>query len=235
MSEVMDVLVALARQDEDWVGLRRTLEEVPGRLASLDRRMEELRKGAAAARAALDAGRLERRNKESAAQDLETELRRLNSQLPQLKTNEAYTAMLKEISGAKDRKSALETDVLTLMENEEVQVRDLHAAEATLAENTRVVDAERAKIGQGRTQMKERLSAVETERAGLIARLDAGVRSKYERVFANKDGHAVGLVSHNACGGCHATLPPQLLSEVRRREEVRVCETCGRLLAWAGA
>ena len=231
----MDVLVALARHDEDWVGLRRSLEEVPGKLASLDRRMEELRKGAAAARAALDAGRLERRTKESHAQDIETELNRLNSQLPQLKTNEAYTAMLKEIAGAKGRRSGLETDVLTLMENEEAQVARLKASEATLAENTRMVDAERDRIEQARTRLKEQLAAVETARAGLIGRLEPAMRSKYERVFANKDGHAVGLVTHNACGGCHASLPPQLLSEVRRREAVRVCETCGRLLAWAGA
>jgi uncharacterized protein len=235
MSEDLDRLVELARQDETWVELRRLLGEVPAKLAALDRRMDELKKGAAAARAALEAGRVERRAKEGQVQDVDGELRRLNSQLPQLKTNEAYTAMLKEIAAAKEKRSVLETDILTLMDLEEEQAHTLKAREATLASDTLVVDAERAKVEQLRSGMENKLAAVEAARGELVAVLPPALRSKYERVFANKSGHAVGLVDHNACGGCHATLPPQLLAEVRRREDVKVCETCGRLLAWAGA
>ena len=234
MSEEHEVLVELARHDEAWVEARRGLEQIPGKLAQLQRRLEDLKKGAAAAHAALEASRLERRAKEGQAQDLEGEIRRLNTQLFQIKTNEAYAAMLREIDAAKGRKSALETDVLVLMEREEQQAAEVKAREAALAADTLTLDAERRRVEQERAALEERVRAADAARQGLVAKLEAQVRNRYERVFASKGGRAVGLVAHGACGGCGAALPPQMLAEVRSRGAIKVCEACGRLLAWAG-
>ncbi|MBI5835611.1 MAG: hypothetical protein HZB25_00025 [Candidatus Eisenbacteria bacterium] len=238
MTEDLTTLVELARQDTAWAEVRRALEEFPARLHELDRRLEELKKGAAEARAALEAGRVERRQMEGQAQDLETELRRLSSQLPQLKTNEAYAAMLKEIDGAKERRSVLETGVLELMDREERQSATLKAREAALASNTAVLDGERRKLESDRVAVRARSAETEAARGKLLARLaelNPQVRARYERLLSSKGGHAVGLVVANACGGCHAALTPQLLAEVKRRDEVRVCQGCGRLLVWGEA
>ena len=235
MKEELEILVELARHDETWVETRRVLGEMPAKLAALARRMEDLHKGVHAAHAALEASRLGRRTKEGQAKDLDEEIRKLNLQLFQLKSNEAYTAMLKEIAAAQEHKSTLETEVLQLMDLEEQQQREVRAREAALAQDTQVLEAERRKVEQAEAALRARLAEVEQARQRMLERLSAPLKSRYERVFASKEGQAVGLVSHNACGGCHATLPPQLLAEVRRRDTLKVCETCGRLLAWAGA
>ena len=43
-------------------------------------------------------------------------------------------------------------------------------------------------------------------------------------------GVAVAGVLGGTCGGCHSSLPPQLVNEVKKRDRLHHCEFCGRFL-----
>ena len=234
MLEELDLLVNLAHRDADWLEARRALEDIPARLAAVNRRLEEVKKAAAAAHQALEATRLLRRRREGETKDIEAEIRRFETQLLQIKTNEAYKAMLHEIEAARVRGSAAETAILELMDREEGETRELKSREAALARDTEALAVERRKLEEERARREARVKELEAARRELVEKLPPGTRSRYERVSQNKQGQAVALVTRASCGGCHANLPPQLLAEVRQGDAVRACEGCGRLLVWAG-
>ncbi|MDD5756941.1 MAG: C4-type zinc ribbon domain-containing protein [bacterium] len=41
-------------------------------------------------------------------------------------------------------------------------------------------------------------------------------------------------MKNNSCGGCHMTLPPQVVNEVRKLDRLVLCESCSRILFWKG-
>jgi predicted nucleic acid-binding Zn-ribbon protein len=175
---------------------------------------------------------LERSKLEKEIEAITAEERKFAGQLPLVKKNEEYSALLHEIAGAKRRRSDRETDLLVLMETEERQQRERPALEkevkAIEQEAGQRLEAFAAEEGRER----EAAAAVEAERAELVAKLSPSMRSRYERIRASREGRAVVPIAKGACGGCYRGQPPQVLQEARRGDRVLVCDGCGRLLIW---
>jgi predicted nucleic acid-binding Zn-ribbon protein len=60
--------------------------------------------------------------------------------------------------------------------------------------------------------------------------VDREYLSKYERILHSKDGLAMVNVEHDSCGGCNINLPPQVINEIRMKEELIFCQSCARIL-----
>lgn len=200
-------------------------QSIEGRLVGDRARLEALKK-------TLGEFQIRRRQMEKDIEALVAEERKFQGQLPLVKKNEEYTALLHEIAGVKQKRSDRETELLTLMDEEErsqaekpVLEKALAAAEAETAGRLDTLTAE---------EQAERgvVAAVEAERATLIARLPVATKGRYERIRASKEGRAVVPIHKGACGGCYRGQPPQVIQEARRGDRLLTCDGCGRLLIW---
>jgi predicted nucleic acid-binding Zn-ribbon protein len=45
---------------------------------------------------------------------------------------------------------------------------------------------------------------------------------------------AIVAIRNGICAGCRLQLPPQLLAEVKRSEDLQSCSYCHRILYWEG-
>jgi uncharacterized protein len=209
---------ALARFPEQRAGLEHRVAHEKGRLEALKNRIADIQK--------------HRRAREKDIEAVTAEEKKFQSQLPSVKKNEEYTALLHEIEGAKARRSTIETDVLVLLDEEEKVQHERPEIEKALALAEREATERRDAIGREEAQDQERLAAVEAERAKRTARLPAGTRSRYERVHASREGRAVVAIIKGSCGGCFRSQPPQTLQEARRGDRVLSCDGCGRIMVW---
>jgi uncharacterized protein len=232
MSEEIDRLWALQDLDEQAAGVREILTRFPVQRRELERRIVEARQRLEQAKAGLVESQRQRRELELQAGALADQERRFQQQLPAIKKNEEYTALLHEIEGARRKRSEIETRVLEWMEEEEREQRErpvldqaLKTAEAEAAARAEVIEAEEA-VERGR------LGVIEARRAAHVRELSPTARARYERVHASRDGRAVVGILKGACGGCYRTLPPAVLQEARRRDRLMSCEGCGRIIVW---
>jgi len=63
----------------------------------------------------------------------------------------------------------------------------------------------------------------------LRARIPAPILSHYDRLGANgKKG--VARLSHQTCSGCHLRVPLSVVLDLKRGDDVRCCDNCGRYL-----
>jgi predicted nucleic acid-binding Zn-ribbon protein len=86
---------------------------------------------------------------------------------------------------------------------------------------------------QARTQA-EQLEASRKERERLLAALPKQMSALYNRISARiRDGIAVAEARNGSCTACFITLRPQVMAEVRRGEEVIICDNCNRILYYA--
>lgn len=232
MSDELDRLWALHQLDEQAVAQHLRLKQVPQSRAASERQLKE-------EHAALEAHKVRaaealklRRQFEKDIETVTVEERKFQSQLPAVKKNEEYTALLHEIQGVRARRSELETRVLERMEEEESLAAKRPALEKTVAAAEDEHAKRSAAFEREESEAGARLAELEGLRGTQIEGLPAATRSRYERVHASRDGRAVVAVVKNACGGCFRSLSPQLLQEAKRRDRMLICEGCGRLMVW---
>lgn len=232
MTEEIQVLWTLRELDERLVVLLAALKRFPAQREAVEKRLAGDRAHLETLKKELADFRLKRSLIEKDIEALTAEERKYQGQLPMVKKNEEYTALLHEIAGAKKKRSERETDVLVLMDEEEKRAAEKPVLEKSIA----ALEAEGAArlaaiVGEERGE-RDKVAAIEAERATLSARLPAATRSRYERIRTSKDGRAVVPIQKGACGGCYRGQPPQMLQEARRGDRILICDGCGRMLIW---
>jgi uncharacterized protein len=232
MSEEIDRLWVLQDLDEQVGGVREILARFPEQRRELEHRIVEARQRLESAKARIVESQKQRRELEREAGALGDQERRFQQQLPTIKKNEEYTALLHEIEGVRRKRSEIETQVLERMEEEEREQRErpaldqaLKSAEAEAEARAKLIDSEEA-------TERGKLGVLEARREAQIRELAPATRARYERVHASRDGRAVVGILKGACGGCYRTLPPAVLQEARRRDRMMSCEGCGRIIVW---
>ncbi len=232
MSEEIDRLWVLKGLDEELAEARAALARYPEQKERLESRARDEKRKLEDLQARIaEAGKL-RRQLERDAEAAVGQERKFSAQLPQVKKNEEYQALLHEIAECRQKRSDVETQVLMQMELEETLAREkpgvekaLKAAEAELAARRSEIETEeRAAMG--------RAADIDHRREEQLEPLGAAARARYERVHQSRMGMAVVAIVKGACGGCYRAQPPQVLQEARRRDRLISCEGCGRLLVW---
>jgi uncharacterized protein len=232
MNEELQVLWALRGLDERLVVLNASLARFPAQRQAVDQRLAGDRGKLASVKQELGDFQIKRRQMEKDIEALTVEERKFQGQLPLVKKNEEYTALLHEIAGARQKRSDRETDLLVLMEEEDRRAHEKPALEKALAALESEAAAKLQALAAEEQGERERVAGVEAERAALVVRLPAATKSRYERIRTSRDGRAVVPIQKGACGGCYRGQPPQMLQEARRGDRLLVCDGCGRLLVW---
>jgi len=232
VNDELQALWSLRDLDERVVTLQTALKRFPAQRQAVEQRLAADRSRLEGLRKELGDFQLARRQLEKDIEAMVAEERKFQGQLPLVKKNEEYTALLHEISGVKGKRSDRETELLTLMDEEERRAAEKPVLEKALAALEAEAHGRLEAIGAEEREDLERVEEVERERAVLVARLPAGTRTRYERIRVSKDGRAVVPIQKGACGGCYRAQPPQMLQEARRGDRLLVCDGCGRLLIW---
>jgi hypothetical protein len=164
-------------------------------------------------------------------EEKQEELTKYNGQLPLIKTNREYTAILLEIDSVEKEISNIEEAMLESM----AKVDDIEARAA--AEEQKVSQAkaeaqkEKERLEQEQRQLEESLKGTRSERDQLAADVEVSLLTQYDRIRVKKGGLAMARVDDESCDACHIQLPPQVVNEVIGGA-VKICPSCNRLLYW---
>lgn len=229
MRETLRQLVVLQRVDDELAGVKLEAEGLPARCEAAEGERTASKAALEGVGEALKARELEQRGLESELADAEERIRHLESQTAQVKSNEAYHALLAEIDAGKQSKDDLEERILEAMEVVSEQRNALTAAEANARATNSRVDEELARIESRETELakdRDRLSAARDEAANV---LDPDARSRYERVVERRRP-GIAIISKEVCSGCRVGIPPQDFVELISATSLLQCRTCKRVL-----
>jgi predicted nucleic acid-binding Zn-ribbon protein len=228
----IQALLELSRVDVQIAELE---DEKRGRPAARAARVQEREKGLAAveaAQAAVIAAEQEQRRHEAAVADREALVKKLEGQQHQVKTNEAYKVLLHEIDQARAAISDAETKILEAMEQIESARSALERSRAA-AKGTEDRAAQQERMFADReTSLDQTLGNLRRDRAELVGGVDAPLLQRYDRILVRRRP-AVAMANRGKCMGCHVSLPPQVLLELRRGIGLHTCGNCQRLLVLA--
>ncbi|MGH3884293.1 MAG: zinc ribbon domain-containing protein [Pseudonocardiaceae bacterium] len=184
---------------------------------------------------------------ETAASDLDREIRKLEAEIDQVRAREDRDRGLldsgsissgkqledlqHELATLQRRQTVLEDDLLEVMERREATGADVDRGRAALTD----IERRRLDAARRRDDAVADLESTEEhrqlERATLIGELPADLVALYERIRAQR-GTGAALLRQQRCGACQLELDRTAVGRLREAapDEVLRCEECGVLL-----
>jgi len=232
MQKALEMLLKLQEIDYDLVELERSKDYLPEMISNLKKEIDDTSNGLKEAEEGLTQQNLLRKKLELDLEEVNSELAKLQRQMRDIKTNREYDALVTEIANRKLKISNAEEELLkTLTEIDELQDRIKEFKEKlTEVEKNNKVQLESLQKELNSIGVKVRQK--EDERKNISVRTNKYILATYERVKKVKGGVAVVPVRKRACSGCYKSLPPQRIQEIKKRDTLITCDSCGRILIW---
>ena len=173
----------------------------------------------------------ERRSAELDLSSHEEHIQKLRTRLNELKTNKEYQAHLFEIDLAKKKKDSLEEKVLSVMERAEQKENEVRELESLLTQATQAFEKEKVQLETLQKKLEAELVALTKEKNEVVTLLEKPVLNRYSVLKSTKNNVVViAGIKEKTCLGCQLQLPPQLVAEVRRADQLQNCPYCFRIL-----
>ena len=230
MENVLDILRKLQVIDGALYQLRRELREQPLLLEQANHAVAEAQAPAKTIEASIKDLHVQQKQKDLDLTTKETNAKKLQSQLFQVKTNKEYSAIQHEIEQSKADSSLLEEEILKLMERIERLSREHKARLAVAAEEQGKLKLEEARVAEQSAAIQAHISDLEQQRAGVAPNVERDTLTLYERVLAIREGVAMVPLIGDSCSGCHMAQRPQVIHEVHLKAKLVMCESCSRIL-----
>jgi uncharacterized protein len=230
----LEQLIALQSTDTSIRKIQSELDSIPQRRAEVEREFEQRAFEFREVEKRRDEAQLTRARLDKELTETRLRAERAERNLMASQNEQEYTAAIRELDASKKHASQLETQILEQMEI-------LEQSEKILKERAPEIEKLRGELNEKLKEFEEQthsneeiLAAKRTERDKLAATLPKQMSALYNRISARiRDGVAVAEARNGSCTSCFMVLRPQVMAEIRRGEEIIVCDNCSRILYYA--
>ncbi len=230
MKEQLALLVTLQTMDLKRQKDKERLKDFPEKMAIAEKPLNDVRSEIETAQAQLEQLVKDRKDGELDLQTIEEKIVKLKLRLTDLKTNKEYHAHLQEIAAARNAKSETEDQLLTAMEAIDQLQADLKIKQTQLGEDEVAFSGVKKEMQDEMDLIVSEAAKVEADWQATSEKISKSLLGSYQRLFNSCKGLAVVPVRGQTCTGCHFSLPPQLIAEVKRQSKVLTCGYCHRIL-----
>jgi uncharacterized protein len=234
LNQQLASLIELQAIDLRMLEIKEQERKIPTSLQVAEHPLKEAQQQVAAATTLLESLQKERRDRERDLEIHEAQVGKLRARLMELKTNKEYQAHLFEIEMANKKKSGIEEQILVLMERIDKQQEEAKLAKTRDADAERVFIQEKARLEGLAADLSAERTELDHKRAEVAALIDKSLLGRYNKLKAGRKDIALAPIRNGICIGCRLQLPPQLIAEVKRSDELQTCTYCHRILYWEG-
>lgn len=222
----------------------KTLQEILKRKYDLEKEINEIPRALATKMEVLNRAKKNFIEKNEAVEDLKSKIRRLQiemadaskvredyeKQMDLIKTQKEYEALDKEIKDAGEKEQGLRKEIQKEEKELEEFRTSLEKQERQIGMDEEELQEEEERIKAQSAEKVRELDQLKAEEKGITPGMDEEVLFKFERIIRSKQGLGIVAIKNGVCSGCHMILPIQYVNEVRRREEIKFCPYCSRIL-----
>lgn len=231
------LLVQLQDKDKTLDDLRSQLEAVPGWIQAMLDALEEKKSLSSAEKETLTKLQVTKKEKEIELTGKEELIRKHQTTLNQIKSNEAFKALLSELETAKKEQDELETEILRTMDEIDITFKKQKKTSQELKELEVKTQKDISVLEAKKGSLETRIKSLESDRTTFCSRINPDASSRYEYIRTQKKGLAVTAVRKrndktggSSCGGCNISLTPQCLVDLKKKDAIVICDNCQRII-----
>lgn len=228
----LDRVAALQALDHELNSLRTKLAELTRGVRELEERRARTAQELQSLEAEYDGIRQRQRDLSAAIDEQSQRIRDSRMRMNRARTEREVLALKFEVNQAQERTRELEDELLGIYERAESAEKRIDELRKSMEEMDRQLAKERAESEEEAARLTAAIEEQRSRRDAVAASLDAGLRSRYERILERRGGVAVVEVRSGTCLGCHVQVPPQLYNDLLRYRDIRECPNCHRILYW---
>ncbi len=230
MSTHLEKLLTVQDRDRKIRRLSKEIVDIPARKQMIESRLEEHRHVLKQINEEIKKKNLRVKEIEAEVVSAQEKTGKLRQQQFEVKSNDDYRAMEKQIGIIKREIAGFEEQELAIMEEIEDLKKTSSDHEQELAKEQTIVDEELEALNHRISSLESQIEDLKKERAELVKDVDEEWLSRYERTLNHTGDYAIVRVDKGVCGGCHMKLPPQVVHDARKFDTMTLCNYCGRLL-----
>jgi predicted nucleic acid-binding Zn-ribbon protein len=234
LNRKLSPLIQLQKFDLRIMEINEQRRKIPDRLHSAETPLRDATRILRDTSAALDALIKERRGHEKDLEAHEAQTEKMKSRLSELKTNKEYQAHLFEIELSNKKRGDFEEKILVCMEKIDQLQRTVNETQVKVKAAEKLFAQEKQALDEQDRNLAAELAQSETQQREAAAQVDKGLLERYAQIKASRKDHALAAVRDGMCSGCRLQIPPQLIAEVKRSDDLHVCPYCRRMLYWEG-
>jgi predicted nucleic acid-binding Zn-ribbon protein len=224
------LVIQLQSFDQRISAVEKEVAALPKHIAVIEKALESHLRRLEADKAALSANQKDRKKMEGDIQMHEQKISKLKDQMLSVKTNEQYRAFQNEIDFIQKEIRKAEDRILELMAEAELLEGNVKTAEAALKEEKKQVEAEKTRARERTAVDQAQLEELRAQREKAAAKLPPPALTTYDRVRKKWHGSVVGEAIGGRCSACQIVIRPQYMQELKRGDQMMMCESCGRFL-----
>ncbi len=232
MKEDLELLLKLQVLDYDRGELERSKEYIPDMMENLRREISENEENFKNNEKELAEATVTQKNLELEISSLQDNLKKLKLQMMAIKTNKEYDALVSQIDAVKESINEKETNLLEIIERTEILESSIEEFRKKSIETKKQNDDQLSILQEKMDSVGTKVQMKDDDRQNIVVRVPKRIMSIYERIRKNRGGSVVVAVKKRACGACFKALPPHLIQELKRGDQLITCDNCGRLLIW---
>jgi predicted nucleic acid-binding Zn-ribbon protein len=227
----LDKLIELQKTDTNLRRLKQSIQTSEARRAEIEQEFEQHAFSIREIQTRRDDLTAKRADLERQIAENKTYLERADRNLKHAQNSKEYETAMRETDALQKQIGAFETQVVEAMESLEGVENELEER----AEEIETLDAKRAaalaEFDKILAKDKTEFAAETKHREAAFATLPARLASIYDRLAQrSRDGIAVAEVIGGACSACYMHLRPQVQLNVKKGDEIVVCENCSRIM-----
>jgi predicted nucleic acid-binding Zn-ribbon protein len=227
----LDKLIELQKTDTNLRRLKRSIETAEARRAEIEQEFEQHAFSIREIQGRRDDLKTKRADLEKQIAENKTYLERAERNLKHAQNSKEYETAMRETDALQKQIAAFETNIVETMESLEGVEKELEER----ADEINTLDDKRstalAEFDAELGKEKAEFEAETARRVTAFATLPSRLASVYDRLAQrSRDGIAVAEVVSGACSACYMQLRPQVVLNVKKGDEIIVCENCSRIL-----
>ena len=234
MEQQIDFLASLQSIEINLKAVKLSIAEISKQYESLDQRLKDFQALMEQETQQTDTIKKAYRDYEVEVQDNLNLIAKSKDKLALAKNNKEYQSSLKEIDELEKKNSALEDSMLEILDK--IETAENRTKERNLEYSDLSGEVEQRRLAIG-TEIKEKNRALEKlnkdfqeDREKIDPEL-MGIFERTKELQVNKI--ALARVVDAVCQGCNVNIPPQLYNELQRRDSLKFCPKCGRIIYWS--
>jgi hypothetical protein len=220
----------------------RKLKELEQSLSTVALRVNQLRDQTSKQEAELEKLSTEEQEAAAARKKLEREMaegeaRLRNKRMRQnlVRNEKELQALSHEVDSLKENNQRIEGELLVMMESAGPRLTKIKELSETLAQARTELAAGEKEIASEVEEIKSQLAQKRRERDKIVKEIEPALLSRYDVIFARRQGVAVAVARSGTCQGCMRRLPPQLYNEIQKHLQIHFCPACQRILYYEEA
>jgi hypothetical protein len=230
LNSELSQLILLQEVEVEIRRLKSEIESFPLRQQELERQFAESVKEYLELKEQLDSAQAEKQRLEDELEVEQQKHQKFKNDLMKATNEREYTTAVREIDVARKTISALETEILKLMERIEKLEAQVNERAPEMESRRIEVDRQLAEWSATASASRQQLDTLSVERDTKLLGLSPDSRATYQRLSRMRSGLALAEARDWSCLACRMKIRPQVFNDIRKGDSIITCESCGRIL-----